>query len=150
MQVKTKTRRRFDPNALTARDVLIIVPVVVVVLILGAVFRSFVSHDAYIRWGGLALDTAVVFWFFISYSRQYLREPRFWALATSLLCAHLVAWIVLLMHVDEWKLMWFSVMIFELPLFFHLRDRPGVLTLGAEKVELGEEPHKPTVNKELR
>jgi hypothetical protein len=128
MHEKTTKGWRFDPNALTARDVLIIVPLVLVTLVLFAAFAFQVNHDTYIRWGGLVLNTAIIFGFFISYSSQYLRKMKFWTLTICFLTVHAIAWIIFLEHVGEWKLSWFSVMVFELPVFWYLRDRPGLLT----------------------
>jgi len=125
MQIGTKDRRRFDPNNLKARDVLIIVPAVLFVSALFVAFAFLVSHDTYIRWGGLGLDTAVLFTFFLYHSRQFLRKQRFWLLTASLLIVHLAAWAALLSQVDEWKLAWFTIMVLEVPVFFYLRDWPG-------------------------
>lgn len=116
-------RRRFDPNALTVRDVLTIVPLVLVFVAVSIFFAFSVSDEAYIRWGGLTLDTAVVFGLFIKYSRQFLKARRFWGLTFALLAVHLVAFILILMHVEEWKLVWFTPMAVELPLFLFLRNR---------------------------
>ena len=124
MQAKAKSRWRFDPNALTVRDVLIIAPVVVVMFILSAVFASRVSDDVYIRWGGLALDSAVLLGFVIYYSRDLFRTRGFWIQLLSGFIVHLAAWIIFLSHVGEWKLAWFSIMVFEVPAFFYLRDWP--------------------------
>lgn len=119
---KASHRRRFNPNALTARDVLIIVPIVLCLSALGILFAFSVSSDVYIKWGGLTLDTAIVFALFVKYSRQFLRKRRFWGLTLVLLAVHLVAFILILTHVEEWKLVWFTPMAAELPLFLFLRN----------------------------
>lgn len=126
MQPGAKERRRFDLDNLSARDALTIALIVIGILTLGVVLNSFFGHDAYIRWGGLALDTALLFGFFVHLSRGSLRQRRFWILMLCLLAVHLVAWIALLKHVGEWRLMWFLVMVFELPVFFYLRARLGL------------------------
>jgi drug/metabolite transporter (DMT)-like permease len=120
---KTNHRRRFDPNALTVRDVLTIVPLVLAFVAVSIFFAFSVSDEVYIRWGGLALDSAIVFGLFIKYSRQFLRERRFWGLTLALLAVHLVAFILILTHVEEWKLVWFTPMAAELPLFLFIRNR---------------------------
>jgi hypothetical protein len=91
--------------------------------VLIAVARSSVSHDAFIRWGGLAFMTAILFGYFISNSGQFLREWKFWALTAILLSVHLVAFAVILTHVDEWKLIWFSGMAIEYPMLIFFRSR---------------------------
>jgi hypothetical protein len=123
--MKTLQSRKFDPNHLTARDVVMIVPLALGFLILSIVFAFLVSDDAYIRWGGLAVDTGVLFSFFINESRQFLRSRRFWILTACLMILHLAGWIVFLMHVGEWRLTWFTAMILEFPAFLYLRNRPS-------------------------
>jgi hypothetical protein len=123
--MKIVQTRKFDPNHLTARDVLTIVPLVLGTTIVGIVFAFLVSDDAYIRWGGLFVHTAVLFAYFINTSRQFLRSRRFWILTACLMFTHLVGWIVLLLHVGDWKLAWFTAMVLELPVFFYLRSRPN-------------------------
>ena len=127
MPMKVIQSRKFDPNHLTARDVLIIVPLVLGISAVGIAFAFLVSHEAYIKWGGLAVDTAVLFTFFVNESRQFLKNRRFWLLTACLLIAHLAGWIVFLMHVGEWKLAWFTAMILELPVFLHWRRRPNLI-----------------------
>ncbi len=127
MPMKIIQSRKFDPNHLTARDVLIIVPLVLGLLVPMIIFGSQVSHDTYIKWGGLAVDTAVLFVFFVNESRQFLKNRRFWLLTACLLIAHLAGWIVFLIHVGEWKLAWFTAMILELPVFLHWRSRPNLV-----------------------
>jgi hypothetical protein len=93
------------------------------VAVLVAVARSSVSHDAFIRWGGLAFMTATLFGYFISNSMQFFRKWQFWALTATLLFVHLAAFAVILSHVDEWKLIWFTGMTFEYPAFVFFRRR---------------------------
>ena len=62
---KMSHRREFDPNALRARDILVIVPVIVALGALIIFFGLSVTHDVYIRWGGLALATVVLFGLFL-------------------------------------------------------------------------------------
>jgi hypothetical protein len=82
-----------------------------------------VSQDVYIRWGGLALNTAILFGYFIADSRQFFRRWRFWALTAVLLSVHLAGFIVVLTHVAEWKLLWFMVILFEFPVLVFFRNR---------------------------
>ncbi len=121
--MKINHHPRFDPNDLTTRDILIIVPVVIGLLILCASFASSVSHEVYIRWGGLALDTAILYGLFINYSRQFFRRWQFWELTALLLSVHLAGFAIVLTHVDEWKLTWFTVMALEYPVLIFFRNR---------------------------
>jgi apolipoprotein N-acyltransferase len=81
------------------------------------------GHDAFIRWGGLAGFTSGLFGYFINESRQYFRERRFWTLTAILMAVHVTAFAIVLTHVEEWKLMWFMVMVLEHPVFAYLRSR---------------------------
>jgi hypothetical protein len=125
MREKANRGWHFDPNHLTVRDVLIIVPIVLFLSVLGIVFASQVSHDTYIRWGGLGLVTAVMFAIFVYDSRALLRVRRFWIATVVLLTIHLAIWILFLSHVGEWKLAWFLIMILEAPALVYLRDWRG-------------------------
>lgn len=82
-----------------------------------------VSHDAFIKWGGLAFMTALLFGYFISESPQYLREHRFWRLLVISLAVHLAVFAIILSLIREWKLMWFLIMIIEYPPLVLFRDR---------------------------
>jgi len=80
------------------------------------------GHEAYIRWGGLIGFTSVLFGGFISESGQFFRRWQFWAVTALLLAVHLTAFAIVLTHVEEWKLMWFMVMVFEFPVLTFFRD----------------------------
>jgi hypothetical protein len=81
------------------------------------------GDGAFIRWGGLAGFTLGLFLVFIGDSEKFLRKWRFWVVAVILLTRHLAAFAIILTHVEEWKLMWFTVMVIEYPFFLFLRDR---------------------------
>ena len=81
------------------------------------------GHDAFIRWGGLAAFTIGLFGLFMGDSEKFLRKWRFWGVTSILLTGHLAVFAIVLTHVEEWKLMWFMVMVVEYPLFLFLRDR---------------------------
>ncbi|HEV2486900.1 MAG TPA: hypothetical protein VGT08_15335 [Terracidiphilus sp.] len=123
MQKRIKNGWCFDPDDLTAREA------VIIALGLLLIFRVFVSfgHNANLKFGGLTISTLILFGYFVHGSRKYVRHSRFWSLTASLLALHLLLWIALLSHVEKWGPLWFYIMVFELPVFWHLRDRPGLL-----------------------
>ena len=84
--------------------------------------RTSITQDALTRWGGLAINTAVLYGYFISDSRRFFRKWQFWGLTALLLAVHLTAFAIVLTHVEEWKLMWFMVMILEYPLLVYARS----------------------------
>jgi hypothetical protein len=79
------------------------------------------GHGAFIRYGGLAGFTLVLFGYFVGDSRSQLRERRFWLLIALLLATHLAFFIAILAHVDEWRLMWFTGMALVYPIILFLR-----------------------------
>jgi hypothetical protein len=118
-----KIRRKFDPNALTGRDILIIAPVVIGFLLLCIFFAFAVSDDVYIKWGGLVLDTSILYGFFLKYSQRYFHNIRFWMLFAATLLVHLTGFAIILTHVDQWKLVWFTGMALEIPVLLFQRNR---------------------------
>lgn len=88
--------------------------------------RTSLTHDELIRWGGLTANTLFLFGFFISRSREAFKMWRFWGLLVLLLAAHLAVFITLLIHIQEWRLIWFAGMAIEYPLFVYLRDTTGI------------------------
>jgi hypothetical protein len=117
MPTKTKNPWDFNPKALTAPYVLLIPGVFIFSMVVGIIAGDF------IKWGGLTVYTAFIFGYFVNDSRQYLKLRQFWILTACLLTSHLAVFIVVLLHVAVWKLLWFMVMILELPVFSRLRDR---------------------------
>jgi hypothetical protein len=92
-------------------------------IIAGVFFRSHVSHDTYIRWGGLGITVAVLFGTLIRKSQRFHGMTSFWMLVTVFVILNLVIFGIVLTNVSEWKLPWFGVMLLEVPVFFVLRDR---------------------------
>jgi hypothetical protein len=86
-------------------------------------FRSKVSHDTYIRWGGLVLTIIVIFGVLIRRSREFYRMRSFWKLVAIFVSLNLASFGIALANVAEWKLPWFGIMLIEVPIFIMLRDR---------------------------
>lgn len=74
-----------------------------------------VSEDDFGKWGGLAAFSALLFGSFIADNRKHFRAWRFWTLAILLLSAHLAVFAAVLIRVTNWKIIWFLVMMFEVP-----------------------------------
>lgn len=87
------------------------------------VAQTDISHDAFIRWGGLAVNTCVLFGYFIADSRPLFRRWSFWGLTIALLSLHTIVFCIVLTQVSQWKLVWFMVMILEVPALLFLRNR---------------------------
>jgi peptidoglycan/LPS O-acetylase OafA/YrhL len=88
-----------------------------------ALAHTNMSHDAFIRWGGLLVNTALLFGYFIADNRHSRQKYTFWGLTLLFLCLHLIAFCVLLIHIAQWKLVWFMVMYLELPVLNFVKDR---------------------------
>lgn len=82
-----------------------------------------ISHDSFIRWGGLTVNTSVLFGYFVADSRPLFRRVSFWILTVALLSVHVIVFALVLTHVSQWKLIWFMVMLLEVPVLLFLRNR---------------------------
>jgi hypothetical protein len=87
------------------------------------VARSDISHDALIRWGGLAVNTCVLFGYFIADSKRLFGRVPFWILTACLLLAHLAIFGIVLHYASKWRLVCFLVMYLEAPILMVGRDR---------------------------
>jgi hypothetical protein len=59
-------------------------------IIAGVFFRSHVSHDTYIRWGGLGITVAVLFGTLIRKSQRFHGMTSFWMLVTVFVILNLL------------------------------------------------------------
>jgi len=105
------------------RDYVLYVVITFAFIGTGIVVDSKWGNDAFIRWHGLTGFTAGLFGYFISNSGQFLREKKFWVLTAILLLVHLAGFIIVLSHVDEWRLTWFIGMAIEYPVLVFFRSR---------------------------
>lgn len=115
---------QIDLDNLSARDVFVLLPFIIGLLVLPIVLDARVGHENSIKWGGLAVSSFVLFVFLICRSTQFLRQRFFWLLTVSFVVIHLVIWITILTHVEHWGLLGFNLMAFEVLPFFYFRDWP--------------------------
>ena len=87
------------------------------------VASTHLSLEVITRWGGLAANTAVVYGYFLANSRSFFRQRAFWAITGTALAVHLVIFAIVLTHVAQWRLLWFMVMLLEIPVLLALRNR---------------------------
>jgi hypothetical protein len=93
------------------------------------------QSDAIARWGGLALNTIVLFEYMIRDSKPVWRVPAFWVLMLAMLSAHIVVFAAILLHARAWKVLWFLVMYpIEVPIFYFARDRIVGLGLPRHRI----------------
>ena len=110
----------FDPDHLRTRDVLLFI----LLLCLWAGIRVEFGHDAAIKWGGLAVNSVILFAFLLYLSKEHFKRQYFWGLTGAFAAIHILGWTILLWHVETWGLLSFGLMAFEAPLFLYLRNRP--------------------------
>ena len=99
--------------------------VVIATLIIGAAFAMLnagLTWDSFVKWVGLSVATATIGWYFIADSRTLWGTKSFWALTVVYLSVHCLAWIVVLLQVQQWKFIWFAPMIVEVALLLGLRS----------------------------
>jgi hypothetical protein len=62
------------------------------------------------RWGGLILNTAILYGYVLKESRPFWHAWGFWLTFISVLSLHLLVFIVILQHVEHWSVLWFFFM----------------------------------------
>ena len=101
---------------LSARRIFIVLAKTTAVMLAGLVLASLLLWYApvrplpwvpSIRWWSLAGTTAVVFWVAVKQYRRHWHRPSFWLKVSGLLALHLLAYVVILIKVPEWRLLWF-------------------------------------------
>lgn len=88
-------------------------------LIIAAIFGLFaagMSWNFFIKYIGLALMTALVFWPLGKILNAHPGGRKVWIATALLLAFHGGVWLLLLRHITYWKFIWFYPMILELPL----------------------------------
>src|SRR5262249_60125893 len=60
-----------------------------------------------IRWIGLAVFTGIIGWFVFDQYRVFAQKPVFWLTTFSIMAAHVLAFVVVLLSFPRWPLIWF-------------------------------------------
>jgi hypothetical protein len=69
-----------------------------------------ITHEAFLRWGGLGINTLLLFGVAIWNHRHLASRFRFWTVIGALLVAHLCFFVFLLFRtVEHWTLFWFVI-----------------------------------------
>lgn len=63
-----------------------------------------------VEWGGLSLNTAILYGYAVKNGRRFWRNWGFWFATVSVLILHLLVFIVILRRVDHWGALWFLPM----------------------------------------
>lgn len=67
-------------------------------------------NDVIERWGGLILNTAILYGYIVKESRPFWHAWGFWLAIISVLILHLLMFAVLLQRVEHWSVLWFLFM----------------------------------------
>ena len=59
-------------------------------------------NDFILKWGGLSANTAILYGYFIRWSKRYWHVLGFWLATVSVLIIHLLVFIVILQRVEHW------------------------------------------------
>jgi hypothetical protein len=74
-------------------------------------FHSSRSGSEVLKWSGLAVNTAIVFGYTIKFNRVLWKRRSFWVILFLLLCVHLFAFVIVLRLVDEFRPVWWIVIV---------------------------------------
>jgi hypothetical protein len=105
-----------------AKNLVLLVAIVGIFMAVAAFFRVEVSHDTYIRWGGLILTVTVIFGILVRRSPKFYHLTSFWILVAIFVSLNLVAFGALVTSVLDWRLPWFGLMLIEVPVFISLLE----------------------------
>ena len=119
MSVRSDRQRQFDPNDLRARDVVLVICAVMLLF----VFGLYVNDATFVKWGGFAANTVMLYGYFMYDSRRLFRNWRYWALVGTCFAVHLAVFAIILANLTVVRLPWFMCMLLEVPIFFTLRTR---------------------------
>jgi hypothetical protein len=86
-----------------------------VILTAFAAAQAGMDHERFIRWGGLAVNSSILFGYFVADSRPLRRRPSFWLMTCGFLALHLTVFAFFLLKIGQWKLIWFMLMYLEVP-----------------------------------
>lgn len=62
------------------------------------------------RWGGLIVNTAILYSYVLKESRPFWHAWGFWVALISVLSFHTLAFIIIFQHVEHWSVFWFLFM----------------------------------------
>jgi uncharacterized membrane protein YccC len=89
----------------------IAIGLIVGLLAMWLAFHSSRSGSEVFKWPGLAVNTAIVFGYTIKSNRVLWKRRSFWVTFFLLLCAHLFAFVIVLRLVDEFRPVWWIVIV---------------------------------------
>ncbi len=100
-------------------------------------------NDVIARWGGLIVNTAIVYGYVVKESRPFWRAWGFWLAIISVLSLHLLLFVVVLQRVQHWSVLWFLLMYpVEIPALGIACDWALQVTRGQPRYRSGARHHQ--------
>ena len=89
----------------------LLIAVAVALGIIWFAYRSTGTGDESIsRWGGLIVNTAILYGYVLKEGRPFWHAWAFWLAFVAVLGLHLAVFIVILQRVEHWSVLWFLFM----------------------------------------
>lgn len=101
------------PIARRIRDLtlyLLIAIAVAVAIVWYAYTSDGTGSESISRWGGLIVNTAILYGYVLKESRSFWHAWGFWLALISVLSLHTLVFILILQHVVHWSVLWFLFM----------------------------------------
>lgn len=99
-------------------------------------------NDIIARWGGLIVNTAILYGYIVKEGRPFWRAWGFWLAVISVLALHALAFIVILQRVEHWSVLWFLFMYpIEIPALAILCDWAVHVTGGQPRYRTDAQHH---------
>lgn len=89
------------------------------------------KNDNIARWGGLIVNSLILYGYFVKQSRPYWRAWGLWLAISSVLTIHILVFAAIFERVEHWKVGWFLLMYpIELPVLAIVSDWAIHVTSG--------------------
>ncbi len=89
----------------------LLIAVAVATVIVGYAYESDgTGNQSISRWGGLIVNTAILYSYVLKESRPFWHAWGFWVALISVLSFHTLAFIIIFQHVEHWSVFWFLFM----------------------------------------
>ena len=76
-----------------------------------------------LRWGGLGLNTALLYGYVVKGARPFWKAWAFWSTIVGVFSLHLLFFVVVLQRIEHWSAVWFLLMYpVEVPLIAIVSD----------------------------
>jgi hypothetical protein len=101
------------------------------------------GNESISRWGGLIVNTAILYGYVLKESRPFWHAWGFWLALIAVLVLHTVVFIFTLQHVEHWSVLWFLFMYpIEIPGLAIVCDWAVHVTGGRPRYRPGTRHHR--------